>query len=279
MNADKSFSSVSIRKRNRLFLQLEPLKNQPPVRMFKTCLSVRVIAADFAYNDSAAMNGTTSFSKNIRDAYQIPRERMIAYLRDHYRISDERVLQAMREIPRDFFVPEALKSQAYKDNALPIAANQTISQPFIVARMTELLELTPAARVLEIGAGSGYQTAILACIARSVFAIERVPQLASEAKERLRLLGIQNVSLRCADGTLGWETYAPYDGILVAAGSPELPQPLLNQLKIGGRLVLPVGENRESQRLIRVTRTEKGFSTEDFGGCSFVPLIGEHGWR
>jgi protein-L-isoaspartate(D-aspartate) O-methyltransferase len=224
------------------------------------------------------MNGTAS-SSNLRDAYQIPRERMIALLREHYRIADERVLQAMREVPRDFFVPEALKAQAYKDNALPIAANQTISQPFIVARMTELLELAPAARVLEIGAGSGYQTAILAKLARQVYAIERVPQLAAEAHERLKKLGITNVSLRCADGTLGWEVYAPFDGILVAAGSPEIPQPLLDQLKIGGKLVLPVGENQQSQRLVRVTRTDNRFVTEDITACAFVPLIGEHGWK
>jgi protein-L-isoaspartate(D-aspartate) O-methyltransferase len=204
---------------------------------------------------------------------------MVAFLRDHYRIADERVLQAMREVPRDFFVPEALKAQAYKDNALPIAANQTISQPFIVARMSEILQLQSSARVLEIGAGSGYQTAILAKLARQVYAVERIPQLAAEAHERLKALGIANVSLRCADGTLGWQVYAPFDGILAAAGSPEIPQPLLQQLKIGGKLVLPVGENRQSQRLVRVTRTENRFVTEDFGACSFVPLIGEHGWK
>lgn len=224
------------------------------------------------------MNGTASFS-NIRDAYQIPRERMVALLRDHYRIADERVLEAMREVPRDFFVPEALKAQAYKDNALPIAAKQTISQPFIVARMTELLELAPSSRVLEIGAGSGYQTAILAKLARNVYAVERVAQLAAEAQERLRKLHLANVSLRCADGTVGWEVYAPFDAILVAAGSPTIPEPLAQQLKIGGRLVLPIGDSQQSQRLVRVTRTTSGFATEDFGGCSFVPLIGEHGWK
>lgn len=223
------------------------------------------------------MNGTAS--PNIKDAYQIPRERMIALLREHYKIADERVLQAMREVPRDFFVPEALKSQAYKDNALPIAANQTISQPFIVARMTELLEIAPSSRILEIGAGSGYQTAILAKLARNVYAIERVPQLAAEAQERLRKLQIPNVTLRCGDGSVGWSVYAPYDGILVAAGSPNVPDPLLQQLKIGGRIVLPVGENQQSQRLIRVTRTTSGFSTENFGACAFVPLIGEFGWK
>jgi len=213
------------------------------------------------------------------DEYEIPRERMIAHLREHYKIADETVLRVMREIPRHLFVPEALKSQAYKDNALPIASKQTISQPFIVARMTELLESTAQSKVLEIGAGSGYQTAILARLANKVFAVERVQILAQEAETRLRQLKITNVTLSCADGTLGWEVYAPFDRILVAAGSPNIPEPLLKQLEIGGKLVLPVGEDQKTQNLIRVTRLEKDFQTENFGACAFVPLIGEYGWR
>jgi protein-L-isoaspartate(D-aspartate) O-methyltransferase len=213
------------------------------------------------------------------DEYQIPRERMIERLREHYKIKDERILDAMRSVPRHFFVPEALKTQAYRDNALPIAANQTISQPFIVARMTELLELNNQSKILEIGAGSGYQSAILSLLARQIYAIERVPQLAREAQERLNKLNISNVSLLCADGTHGLENQAPFDGILVAAGSPSLPEPLLRQLKPGGKLVIPIGENQKSQKLTRVTRTANGFQTEDFGDCSFVPLIGEHGWK
>src|SRR5688572_19834299 len=136
---------------------------------------------------------------------------MIEKLREYYKISDEKVLEAMSRLPRHLFVPEALKAQAYKDNALPIASGQTISQPFIVARMTELLELTPQSRVLEIGAGSGYQTAILASLAGQIFAIERIPNLAREAQERLQKLGFHNVTLRCGDGTNGWEVYAPFD--------------------------------------------------------------------
>lgn len=214
------------------------------------------------------------------DEYQISRDKMIRHLREHYKIADERVLDAMRAVPRHFFVPSALKFQAYKDNALPIAAKQTISQPFIVARMSELLQLAPESRILEIGAGSGYQTAILALLAGRIFAIERIPQLAAEAQERLDAFGMQNVMLRCADGTNGWPEYAPYDGILVAAGSPDVPEPLLQQLKIGGRLVIPIGQDQKTQHLIRVTRsTEKNFRTEDFGACAFVPLIGEHGWK
>ncbi len=204
---------------------------------------------------------------------------MIRKLRDDYGIADERVLAAMSEVPRDFFVPTALKSQAYRDNALPIAANQTISQPFIVARMTELLELKPSSRVLEIGAGSGYQSAVLGKIAGSVFAVERIPALAAEAQERLKALRIGNVSIRCADGTEGWEVYAPFDAILVAAGGPEVPKPLLEQLKIDGKLVIPIGAEQKNQKLIRVTRTANRFVSEDFGPCSFVPLIGVHGWQ
>lgn len=213
------------------------------------------------------------------DEYQIPRERMIERLREHYKIKDERVLDAMRLVPRHLFVPEALKTQAYRDNALPIAANQTISQPFIVARMTELLELNTQSKILEIGAGSGYQSAVLAQLAQKIYAVERVSQLAEEARLRLQKLNIQNVSLLCADGTNGLEKHQPFDGILVAAGSPNLPEPLLSQLKTGGKLVIPIGENRKSQKLVRVTRTGRGFETEDFGDCSFVPLIGAHGWE
>lgn len=203
---------------------------------------------------------------------------MVARLREHYGIRDPRVLEAIRNVPRHFFVPEALQSRAYGDHALPINANQTISQPFIVARMTELLELDENSRVLEIGAGSGYQTAVLSQIAAQVYAIERIGDLARQAQARIRELGIYNATVKCFDGTLGWAANAPYDGILVAAGGPTIPEPLIAQLKIGGRLVVPVGESRDSQRLIRVIKTETGRRTEDHGGCAFVPLIGQHGW-
>ena len=204
---------------------------------------------------------------------------MVARLREHYGIRDARVLEAMRSVPRHFFVPEALQSRAYGDHALPISANQTISQPFIVARMTELLEIDRNSRVLEIGAGSGYQTAVLAFIAAQVYAIERIGDLAREAQSRIRRLEIYNATVKCFDGTLGWAANAPYDAILVAAGGPTVPDPLLAQLKVGGRLVVPVGESREAQRLIRVIRTEGGYRDEDHGGCAFVPLIGQHGWQ
>ena len=203
---------------------------------------------------------------------------MVQRLRDHYKIGDERVLDVMNRVPRHLFVPGALASQAYKDNALPIAAGQTISQPYIVARMTELLELKGRERVLEIGGGSGYQTAILASLARKVYSIERIPVLAAESKQRLPALGFRNVSFRCDDGTNGWEVYAPFDAILVAAGGPSVPEPLIDQLEIGGKLVIPVGEDQKTQNLVRVIKTETGYTTEDCGPCAFVPLIGKHGW-
>ena len=203
---------------------------------------------------------------------------MVARLADHYGIRDPKVLEAMRLVPRHAFVPEALQGRAYGDHALPISGNQTISQPFIVARMTELLEINKESRVLEIGAGSGYQTAVLATIAWQVYAIERIGDLAREAQARIRELGIYNATVKCFDGTLGWAANAPYDAILVAAGGPTVPEPLIAPLKIKGRLVVPVGESRESQRLIRVLKGEKGFFQEDHGACAFVPLIGQHGW-
>jgi len=203
---------------------------------------------------------------------------MVERLRDHYRISDPRVLEAMLEVPRHLFVPEALQARAYGDHALPIDASQTISQPYIVARMTELLEADKSSRALEIGAGSGYQTAVLARVAGQVYAIERIADLARQAQARIRHLGIHNATVKCFDGTLGWSAHAPYDAVLVAAGGPDVPEPLLAQLKVGGRLVIPVGPSRESQRLVRVIRTEDGFQHEEHGSCAFVPLIGRYGW-
>lgn len=199
-------------------------------------------------------------------------------LRENYQIRDTNVLEAMRRIPRHFFVSEALRGRAYGDHALPINFNQTISQPFIVARMTELLELDKNSRILEIGAGSGYQTAVLSYLAGQVYSIERIGELAREAQGRIRELGIYNATVKSFDGTLGWSAHGPYDGILVAAGGPRIPDPLIAQLKIGGRLVIPIGETRESQKLVRVIKTESGHKIEEHGPCQFVPLIGQHGW-
>lgn len=204
---------------------------------------------------------------------------MIDRLRDHYGIRDPKVLEAMRVVPRHFFVTEALRGRAYDDNALPINFNQTISQPFIVARMSELLEIDKKSRVLEIGAGSGYQTAILSQLASQVYAIERIGELAREAQGRIRELGIYNATVKAFDGTLGWSARAPYDAILVAAGGPKIPDPLIAQLGVGGRLVIPIGETRESQKLVRVIKTETSQKIEEYGPCQFVPLIGQHGWE
>ncbi|MBK9314739.1 MAG: protein-L-isoaspartate(D-aspartate) O-methyltransferase [Acidobacteria bacterium] len=218
--------------------------------------------------------------KRNQDTQAFARERgaMVERLRNHYRIRDERVLAAMAAVPRHLFVPEALRGNAYGDHALPIDQGQTISQPFIVARETELLELTSRDRVLEIGAGSGYQTAILSQVAGQVYSLERLPELARNAQKVITDLGIRNATIRCFDGTWGWNEFAPFQGILVAAGSPEIPQPLVDQLVAGGHLVIPVGSEKE-QRLLRLTRTEEGTKTEDFGACQFVKLIGRFGWE
>lgn len=213
------------------------------------------------------------------DGFEILRTEMVRRLADHYHIRNERVLEAMASIPRHEFVPDALRSQAYKDNALPLSSGQTVSQPFIVARMTELLELSGNERVLEIGAGSGYQTAVLCRLADKVFAIERIRDLADKAETRLISLGFDNFVMKCGDGTLGWPEYGPYDAIIAAAGGPEIPPPLIEQLAVGGRLVIPVGTSQSEQILMRIRRTATGIKKEDHGRCAFVPLVGEHGWK
>ena len=208
--------------------------------------------------------------------YKSQRAQMIALLRRRG-IRDERVLQAMEEIPRHLFVPEALIGKAYGDHALPIGEKQTISQPYMVARMTELLEVDRDSKVLEIGAGSGYQTAVLSAVAGRVFAIERIGELARMAQANISRLGFHNATIMCFDGTFGWSEFAPYDAILVAAGSPKIPKPLVAQLSEGGRLVMPIGDE-ERQTLVRIIKTEEGYVREDHGLCQFVKLIGRHGW-
>lgn len=192
-------------------------------------------------------------------------------------ILDPRVLKAMAEIPRHLFVPEALAAKAYGDHALPIGDMQTISQPYMVARMTELAEVDKDSTVLEIGAGSGYQTAVLSAVAGRVFSIERISDLARSAQRNIRQLGCYNATVKWFDGTIGWSDHAPYDAILVAAGSPEVPEPLVKQLAVGGKLVIPIG-SEEQQVLVRIIRTESGVVREEHGLCQFVKLIGRHGW-
>ncbi len=193
-------------------------------------------------------------------------------------IRDARVLHAMRQIPRHAFVPEAMRAQAYDDHPIAIGRGQTISQPYMVGLMTEALELRPEDRVLEVGTGSGYQAAVLAALAKEVYTIERHPELARRARETLARLGITNVHVEEGDGSAGLPAHAPYDAIIVTAGGPHIPQPLTQQLALGGRLVCPAGD-RKVQQLYRVVRDVKGFQTTRGLKCVFVPLIGDEGWQ
>ena len=209
--------------------------------------------------------------------YEGARQKMLDSQIHARNVRDPRVLEAVRTVPRHLFVEEALRDRAYLDKALPIGEKQTISQPYMVAAMTEALELTGRERVLEIGTGSGYQTAILAELAESVFSVERIASFVPLARQRLESLGRYNVLIKVGDGTIGWSEHAPYDAILVAAAAPQLPRPLLEQLSVGGRLVVPMGPE-ESQTLMRIRRGEEGFHEEALGECRFVKLIGRHGW-
>jgi len=215
------------------------------------------------------------------DRYRKQRQRMVESQLRARGITDPRVLAAMEKIPRHLFVDEALQDQAYNDNPLPIEAGQTISQPYIVALMTEALALKGTERVLEVGTGSGYQTAILAELAERVFSVERIATLALRARRLLDQLGYFNVAIRVGDGTYGWREEAPFDAILVSAGAPRIPPALVEQLAVGGRFVLPVG-NRISQELVKVTRLSLApddIKEEHLGGCRFVDLIGDYGWE
>lgn len=194
-------------------------------------------------------------------------------------IRDARVVEAFRKVPRHLFLDEALWPQAYDDNPLPIGEKQTISQPYIVALMTETLELTGKERVLEIGTGSGYQTAILAELAEEVYSIERIPSLARRARKVLDNLKYSNIVIRIGDGTNGLKEYSPYYGIIATAAAPEAPDPLLQQLDIGGRLIIPIGDEYAQDLKMYVKEAKDAYREESLGGCRFVKLIGEHGWK
>lgn len=209
--------------------------------------------------------------------FTIPKERMVAEQLVRRGIRDARVLRAMGKVPRHHFVDEALAGRAYGDYPLPIGERQTISQPYMVALMTEALELAGHERVLEIGTGSGYQTAILAELCGKVYSVERIKSLADRAMRTLDSLGYYNVLVRVGDGSLGWREEAPFDAILVTAGSPEVPPTLMEQLAPKGRLVVPVGD-AYGQVLRKGTWAEEGIRWTDLGGCVFVKLIGEQGW-
>ncbi len=193
-------------------------------------------------------------------------------------IKDERVLQVMGKIPRHLFIEEALAGEAYNDHPVPIGEKQTISQPYIVAVMTEALELKGDENTLEIGAGSGYQTAILAELSSRVYTIERIESLLVNARKMLAQLGYDNILFKVFDGTMGWKEYAPFDTIMVTAGAPGLPEPLVDQLADNGRMIIPIGD-RYSQELIKIVRRGKSLEQKNLGGCRFVNLIGIHGWQ
>jgi protein-L-isoaspartate(D-aspartate) O-methyltransferase len=212
------------------------------------------------------------------DRYTAMRHRMVDTQIAPRGVADPRVLAAMRQVPRHRFIPSHLWDQAYSDYPLPIGEDQTISQPYIVALMTEILEIKDTDKVLEVGTGSGYQAAILAELAAQVFSIDRVASQLAQAENTLHSLGYSNIKTRVGDGTLGWPEEMPFDAIIVTAGAPQVPRPLTEQLTLGGRLVIPVGD-RWSQTLTCVRKTKEGLKFEYHGGCRFVRLIGEYGWQ
>lgn len=215
----------------------------------------------------------------MMNQYQSKRQLMVETQIIRRGVTDRRVINAMLKVPRHLFVDEALWPEAYEDHPLPIGEKQTISQPYIVALMSELLQLTGKEKVLEIGTGSGYQCAVLAELADQVLTVERIPAIAKRARKIFDQLTYSNVMVHIGDGTLGWKEHSPYDGIIVTAAAPGPPQTLIEQLATGGRLVIPIGDEA-AQDLIVYTRTgENDYSEENYGGCRFVKLIGAQGWR
>ncbi len=206
------------------------------------------------------------------------RERMVRDQIMARGVTATRVLSVMRKVPRHLFVEEALKPQAYEDHPLPIGSGQTISQPYVVALMTQALDVQPGMKVLEIGTGSGYQTAVLAEMDAVVYSVERVPELHMRAKNRLAAMGYGKVHLKLDDGTLGWPDAAPFDRILVTAGGPAIPQPYIEQLADPGLLVIPVGPERRSQQLVVLRKRDGKIARKSLGDVAFVDLVGQHGW-
>jgi protein-L-isoaspartate(D-aspartate) O-methyltransferase len=219
-----------------------------------------------------------NFGRGTPDGYGQARREMVETQIRKRHVTDGRVLECLERIPRHEFIPAELRDRAYEDAPLPIGEGQTISQPYIVAAMTAALRLEGNERVLEIGAGFGYQAAVLACLAREVFTMEFRAELATEAAERLARLGYTNVHVHCGDGTLGLPEFAPYDAILVAAAAPAVPTPLLGQLAEGGRIIVPVG-GVENQELRLIDRNHDTFRTTMLEPCRFVPLVGAYGWK
>jgi len=210
--------------------------------------------------------------------YRLARERMVQNQLIPRGIKDKRVLDVMGSIPRHLFVEEALVGEAYNDHPLPIGHKQTISQPYIVAFMTQALELKGKERTLEIGTGSGYQTAILAELSKKVYTVERIQPLMEKSVDLLVQLGYRNIQCKAFDGTLGWREFGPFSAIMVTAGAPKIPDPLLDQLADGGRIIIPVGD-KFSQELILIRREKGKYKEKNLGGCRFVDLVGVHGWK
>ena len=214
----------------------------------------------------------------MTEDYRLAKERMVKNQLIPRDITDRDVLRVMGKIDRHRFVEEALLREAYDDHPLPIGHKQTISQPYIVALMTQALGLTGTETTLEIGTGSGYQTAILAELSKTVYTIERISPLLKKARGLLGELGYTNIRFKAFDGTLGWKEYAPFDAIMVTAGAPEIPEPLMAQLGDEGRMVIPIG-GKYSQELIKVVKEKDDYREENLGGCRFVDLIGDYGWK
>jgi len=237
-------------------------------------LSLCILILTFgSCKESGEEEGSMKKERTEEDIFQKQREAMVVSQIESRGVKDSLVLKAMRKVPRQLFVFENLRDVAYADGPLPIGEGQTISQPYIVALMTELLGLKGGEKVLEIGTGSGYQAAILAEIASEVYTIEIIKNLADRAESTLKSMGYENITVRCGDGYQGWEEYAPFDGIMVTAAPDHIPQPLVDQLKMGARLVIPVGDM--FQELIVVTRTEKGIVKQGVIPVRFVPMTGE----
>jgi protein-L-isoaspartate(D-aspartate) O-methyltransferase len=224
------------------------------------------------------MSSNGNSSDRVAAEFESARREMVTRQIRNRGVHSPRVIHAMQSVERHLFVPSEHKSRAYADEPLPIGEGQTISQPFMVAAMADALSLDGHERVLEIGAGSGYQAAVISLLAREVIAVEAQPQLAASARERLARLGYHNVRVEEGDGSLGWPPSAPYDAILVTAAAPAVPPPLLKQLAEGGRLVIPVG-SADQQELFRIIKREGATTQQSLYACRFVPLLGRHGWR
>jgi protein-L-isoaspartate(D-aspartate) O-methyltransferase len=236
------------------------------------------MSLSYCFFPALIFSATVKLSEGSLHDFTWARERMVQEQIVARGITDARVIAALRRIPRHLFVDSGIVNRAYDDSALPIGEKQTLSQPYMTARMTEALALTGDEKVLEVGTGSGYQTALLAELSFNVFSVEKIRSLSRKARALLDQLDYQNIALHVGDGTIGWSEHAPYDAIIVSAGSPSTPKPLLDQLSSCGRLVIPVGDE-QNQTLLRLTRTRSGFEQEQLGECKFVKLFGKYGWR